>query len=150
MPKLKTNAAAKLGHGCATLYKPEYDQIAANLCLLGATDPQLARALNVSVRTIHNWKHAHESFMHAITKSKEIADAEVVAALFKRALGYQGAEKEYPPDVTACLFWLKNRQSKNWRDRVDNVLTDDEGNTLAPPSLIIMGVKPIVINGTAL
>jgi hypothetical protein len=24
--------------------------------------------------------------------------------------------KHYPPDVTACIFWLKNRQPEKWRD----------------------------------
>jgi hypothetical protein len=25
-----------------------------------------------------------------------------------------------PPDVTACIFWLKNRRPKEWRDRVEH------------------------------
>ena len=27
--------------------------------------------------------------------------------------------EHYPPDTTACIFWLKNRQPGRWRDRVD-------------------------------
>ena len=26
-------------------------------------------------------------------------------------------EKHYPPDVTACIFWLKNRMREEWRDK---------------------------------
>lgn len=25
-----------------------------------------------------------------------------------------------PPDVTACIFWLKNRRSSEWRDKTDH------------------------------
>ena len=28
--------------------------------------------------------------------------------------------EHYPPDVTACLFWLKNRRPDRWRD-VQNI-----------------------------
>ena len=43
--------------------------------------------------------------------------------------------KHYPPDTTAAIFWLKNRQKDNWRDKQEvdtnvnmniNNLTDDE------------------------
>ena len=72
-------------------------------------------------------------------------------SLFKRINGYshpedkifnnQGVElvvptiKHYPPDTTAAIFWLKNRQKDNWRDKQEvdtnvnmniNNLTDDE------------------------
>jgi hypothetical protein len=26
-------------------------------------------------------------------------------------------KKHYPPDTTACIFWLKNRQPQQWRDK---------------------------------
>ena len=36
-------------------------------------------------------------------------------------------DKHYPPDSTAAIFWLKNRQPKVWRDRVEQkvVLSED-------------------------
>lgn len=30
--------------------------------------------------------------------------------------------KIFPPDTTACIFWLKNRQPKIWRDKVEQEL----------------------------
>jgi hypothetical protein len=30
-----------------------------------------------------------------------------------------GIVEHYPPDTTACIFWLKNRQPQRWRDRVE-------------------------------
>lgn len=54
-------------------------------------------------------------------------------ALYKRALGYDAEEtkvevengkkkitrvtKHVPPDVTAAIFWLKNRKPGAWRDK---------------------------------
>jgi hypothetical protein len=66
----------------------------------------------------------------------------VERSLYERAVGYNyeatkifmpaGREKpvyapyieHVPPDVTACIFWLKNRDPENWRDvqNVDHVL----------------------------
>jgi len=27
--------------------------------------------------------------------------------------------KHYPPDTTACIFWLKNRKPREWRNRTE-------------------------------
>ena len=32
-------------------------------------------------------------------------------------MGYNQNGKHYPADVTACIFWLKNRLPAEWRDR---------------------------------
>lgn len=98
----------------------------------GATDAQVARSIGVSKRTIENWKGRHPEFLHSIKESKEIADDLVEASLFSRAVGYSFLTekifcyhgqivraktiKHHIPDVTAQIFWLKNRQPKRWRD----------------------------------
>ena len=28
-------------------------------------------------------------------------------------------DEKTPPDTTACIFWLKNRQPDKWRDKQD-------------------------------
>lgn len=125
--------------GRPTLYKPEYDGIAEQMALLGATDVQLAGAFGVSEDTIHEWKLVHPNFSESLKRGKDQADARVAKSLFERALGYshpavkiiavangnnQGSTIEevpytehYPPDTTAAIFWLKNRQKAQWRDR---------------------------------
>ena len=125
-------------------YKKEFAEQAKKLCLLGATDESLADFFGVSTTSIYNWKNAHPEFVEALKEGKDIADATVAQSLFNRACGYKTKEakiasvdgkitdivevdKHYPPDSTAAIFWLKNRQPKVWRDRVEQkvVLSDD-------------------------
>lgn len=126
-------ANAKVGR--PTDYKPEYVKLAYNYCLLGATDKELGDYFGVTESTINLWKIEHPEFLESIKNGKEKADAEVVQSLHKRASGYrqkvqkamqyQGdvviaeIEEEVAPDTTAAIFWLKNRQGRNWRDKQD-------------------------------
>jgi DNA-binding XRE family transcriptional regulator len=121
-------------------YKPEYDELAYNYALLGATDKQLGEFFDVSEVTINAWKKDHPSFLKSLKKGKSIADSQVANALFHRALGYSHPEtkiatnegritdsqefmKHYAPDPTAAIFWLKNRQPALWRDKTEQVVT---------------------------
>ncbi len=94
--------------GRPTGYKPEYVETAYHLCCLGLTNDQLGERLGVTRATINNWKQLHPDFFDAIKRGKEDADSLVVNALRKKALD---------GDTTAMIFWLKNRQPKDWRDR---------------------------------
>lgn len=125
--------------GRPTDYKEEYNLQAEKLCKLGATDKELADFFEVTEQTINNWKNDHEGFFESLKKGKHLADAEVAERLYQRAMGYEhdseeikvvsvgqgeGSEiervpvrKVYPPDTTAAIFWLKNRQPAKWRDK---------------------------------
>ena len=35
-------------------------------------------------------------------------------------------EEELAPDVTACIFWLKNRDPEHWKDKHDVDLSGDD------------------------
>lgn len=119
--------------GRPTKYKPEYDQQAYKLCLLGHTDAELAKFFDVNEDTIHEWKKVYITFSESIKAGKEIADADVTMSLYKRAMGCTTPDidikvvdgqivetpliKHYPPDPTSMIFWLKNRQKDKWRDK---------------------------------
>lgn len=131
--------------GAPTKYKKEYNEQTFKICLLGATDSDLAGFFNVSESTINKWKLDYPEFSESIRRGKEEADANVANRLYKRALGYSHAEekifndqgsilradtvKHYPPDTTAAIFWLKNRQPKKWRD--SKLIQGDEENPIA-------------------
>ena len=122
--------------GRPTKYKKEYDQLAYNYALLGATDETMAGYFEVTVKTFNNWKHDHPTFLQSLKAGKADSDAFVAKSLFGRATGFTKKETklaqvdgqftdskeidvEVIPDVTACIFWLKNRQPDLWRDRVE-------------------------------
>ena len=97
---------------------------------MGARDADLARAFDVSESTIDNWKAAHPEFLAALKAGRELADAEVANSLYRRAIG----DGDRPPDVTACIFWLKNRRPDLWRDahRQEHAITTPDKTELTP------------------
>lgn len=119
--------------GRPSKYKDEFPEQARKLCLLGATDKDMAGFFGVSEQTVNAWKGEHPEFLESIKKGKELADATVAESLYHRANGYshpdvhisnfQGAititplTKHYPPDTAAGIFWLKNRRPDRWRDK---------------------------------
>src|SRR5215831_15756104 len=88
------------------------------------------RAFDVSESTIDNWKAAHPEFLAALKTGRELADAEVANSLYRRAIG----DGDRPPDVTACIFWLKNRRPDWWRDahRQEHAITTPEQADTSP------------------
>ena len=127
--------AKKPENGRPPIYKPEFAQQAYRLCLLSATDANLAEFFGVTEMTVNRWKVAHPAFRQALRAGKVEADANVAESLYKRAIGYSHPEthvtnyqgqitvtnlvKHYPPDTLAAIYWLKNRQPGKWRDRVE-------------------------------
>ncbi len=118
--------------GRPTLYKPENAEIARLSSMIGATNDTLAERFEVSPRTIDNWIATIQDFRDVVHKGRQAADESVVAALFARATGmertvtkvfcYKGEPvmasyiERLPPDVRACIFWLRNRRPEQWRE----------------------------------
>lgn len=135
--------------GRPTKYQDSYPEQAEKLCKLGATDAELADFFNVVESTLNLWKVEYPEFSEAIKAGKTLADANVADRLYQRAMGFehdseeikvvsdgQGAgssiervpiRKIYPPDTTAAIFWLKNRQRDKWRDKTETELTGKDG-----------------------
>jgi hypothetical protein len=140
--------------GRPTDYREEYNMQAEKLCKLGATDKELADFFEVCEDTINEWKKVHPEFSESIKKGKILADAEVADRLYQRAMGFEHDSEEikvmfdretneqyieripikkiYPPDAVAAIFWLKNRQKKKWRDKIEQGFTDNDGNDVNP------------------
>jgi hypothetical protein len=132
--------------GRPSSFREEYSEQAFKLCLLGATDKQLADFFEVSEQTLNAWKKARPEFLESLKRGKDQADATVAQSLYRRALGYshdavkifndQGKPlvvphtEHYPPDTTACIFWLKNRQKDKWSDKQDHEVTGKDGGPI--------------------
>ena len=107
----------------------------------GLTDEQIASNIGICTATLYNWKANHVEILEALKKGKDVVDIQVENALLKRALGYEYEEvmaetsddgikrrvtkKFIPPDVTAQIYWLKNRRPEFWRDKPESVGDSD-------------------------
>src|SRR5215211_9270689 len=121
--------------GRPTRFEPEMCEQAHNYCLLGATNDELAEFFDVSPSTIDRWLAERADFRDAVHSGRVAADARVARGLYARAIGYDrtfersvviGNEVKpvtstvhYPPNVQACIFWLRNRRRRTWRDGPD-------------------------------
>jgi hypothetical protein len=128
--------------GRPTTYKPENAEIARQACMLGATNDTLAERFEVCQRTIDNWIATIPEFRDAVRQGREVADEAVVSALFARATGMEqkmtkvfchrgqpvtaNYTVQLPPDVRACIFWLRNRRPEQWRENRLLVEEEDE------------------------
>jgi hypothetical protein len=119
--------------GRPTRFEPEMCAQAHNYCLLGATNDELAEFFGVHPSTIDRWIAERSDFGDAVKRGRVVADSRVARGLYDRAVGYDrtaersvivGGELKpvtitvhYPPNVQACIFWLRHRRRGTWGDR---------------------------------
>jgi len=140
-------------------YDPAYNEQARKLCILGYIDEELADFFQKHVSTIYEWKKKHPKFSEAINAGRDLANADVADSLYNRAMGYThksehihvnakgdvtrvAIDKHYPPDSTACIFFLKNRDRTRWQDKQNHEINPGDElkelmgmipSTLGPP-----------------
>lgn len=109
----------------------------------GATITSACEAVGISRETFYDWMKKKPDVSDTIKKTMAIPDKKVENALFKMATGsFRYTEKHYEqirdakgkttekqliktirkralPNVTAQIFYLKNKKSEEWRDRHD-------------------------------
>jgi len=113
------------------------------------TDEDIADLFGVSEQTVKNWYKQYPEFLASVKRAKAVSDDKVERSLFERATGYSVPDvhitgkgtkipiiKHYPPDVVACIFWLKNRRGEQWRDKQE--LTVD-ARSLADIAAVMRG-----------
>lgn len=149
--------------GRPTDYQEEFAAQAEKLCLLGATDDELADFFGVHRSTIYRWKHVHDDFCDAVKSGKEKADERVERSLYQKATGYNyteqqaikvkkgqheeevevvEVEKHAPADTTAAIFWLKNRRKDQWRDKQELDHTSSDGS-MTPARIELVALTPV-------
>ena len=128
---------------CKEKYDDTFPLLAEGYAREGMIDKEIAAKLGISESTYYEYQNKYSEFSEAIKKGKKPVDIEVENALLKRALGYEYEEqtveykaakegeavkpthvkktkKQVVPDVTAQIFWLKNRRPDLWKDRQDH------------------------------
>jgi len=133
--------------GRPSTFFPEYIDLARDVCAAtGATDKELAKLFECTLKRLVKWKQAQPLFRQAIKEGKDEFDSDrIEASLKRRATGYEFDEikeetskdgpkrtvttKHYAPEVGAMAFWLKNRRPDRWRDK-RNLEVEGGGVTL--------------------
>lgn len=121
-------------------YDPAFCERVKTFGKEGATDLETADYLEISVASLYRYKAEYPAFCEALKQGKAFADHRVEESLYHKAVGYTFDSEEIrvlrdgtvvrvpvrehvPPDTTAAIFWLKNRQPERWRDKTDHELT---------------------------
>jgi len=143
-------------------YHDEYAGQAEKLCLLlGATTNDLALFFGVNATTVERWQKRHPAFAEAVKRGKMVADSHVAESLYRQASGIATVkrtkvfadpksgqqmiveyEEQLPPSTLAAIFWLKNRQPAQWRDRQKVEMKDLEKMTDEQLAAIASGQDP--------
>lgn len=82
----------------------------------GLTNEQIASNMDIAVSTLWEWRKKSPKISSALKIGKDEADIQVENALYKEAL---------KGNTTAIIFWLKNRKSKEWRDKIQQEITTE-------------------------
>jgi hypothetical protein len=126
--------------GRPTRFEPEMCAQAHNYCRLGATNDELAEFFSVHPSTIDRWIAERADFGDTVKRGRVVADSRVARGLYDRAVGYDRTVERsvvvggvlkpvtstihYPPNVQACIFWLRHRRRETWGDRAPASGTD--------------------------
>lgn len=122
----------------------------------GAGIDEIADKLGVARSTVFKYQEKYEDFADALKKGKEIVDAEVENSLKKECIGYYYEEtttttsavidertgqvtdfkkvetkttKRYArPSVSAIAYYLNNRVSDKWRNRIVTTIEEIDNN----------------------
>jgi hypothetical protein len=131
----KVSKRGRVGEGRPSKYAEWMIPVVREMGMLGATLQNLANALQVDDLTVSRWMDIPE-FGSAVREVRDDLDARVERSLFERAMGFEHASEKvfcnakgevsradtrvkYAPDTQAAIFWLKNRQPKKWREKLE-------------------------------
>ncbi|RPI19048.1 MAG: hypothetical protein EHM58_03275 [Ignavibacteriae bacterium] len=102
----------------------------------GLTDESIANVLGVTPHQIWLAKNTHRALAEALKAGRDKADKNVIETLYRKAIGYEKKEiqyfklkdfvngvtvtKYYQPDLSAIIFWLKNRRPEEWKEIIES------------------------------
>lgn len=139
-------------------YDPNYHPAEAEerLSQDGLTDVELAEYFGIAARTFYEWQKRFPEFRSAVVNGKKPANKRVAGALYRKATGYtirfteitreraidkNGRKRlvvtkevdkaqHVPADTQAAMFFLKNRDPEQWRDRQEHEITGKDGGPI--------------------
>ena len=98
----------------------------------GLTYEQIANNMGIGLTTLKEWRQKEPTIQSTLKKGREVVDYEVENALLKNALD---------GNVTAQIFWLKNRKKDQWREKIEN---NDEEKDIQNAKDIVIKIRNAV------
>lgn len=77
-------------------------------CRNGATDLEIYTRLGIGKDAFYEYKKQFPEFSDTLKYNKEYCDGQIENALFEAAKA---------GNVTAMIFWLKNRRGRKWKEK---------------------------------
>lgn len=119
----------------------------------GMTIQEITEKIGVDPRTFRAWRKKCPKMDEVLTVGVEISNAKAVNSLFKKVTGFYYDEitrelvegemrvtkivtKYVPPETKACLAWLFNRNSADWR-AIQEPLDSDSPSLLAAQNVLV-------------
>lgn len=121
------------------------------LAKLGCTHETIAGQLGIAISTFYKWIKEHPQFSKAVKAGEIDADANMASAMYAAGTGNKrvvqvvtkiknGPDRETtvvdeiiiedPLNVSAQIFWLKNRRRDLWRDVRSNEMSGPDGRAI--------------------
>lgn len=104
------------------------------LAAKGLSDTDIIKALDISRTQFYVWLKEKPHFAYSLLKYRELAHVNVENALYNNAIGYVYQEqaatasgkvvtilKQRLPETKAQTFYLTNRRSAQWKNKVEQV-----------------------------
>lgn len=114
----------------------------------GFSEKQIAGKMGVSFQSVYTWKKKCPELVQALKEKQEVHTAHAETALVKSCTGYYVWEEKWragedgemypcekykkwvPPNVTALIFYLKNRGNGRWADKVEQEISGKNGGAI--------------------
>lgn len=133
-PPGSNNGGGRRPGGKTNIVLPEVDpiQVMLSLARAGLNDEEICLSFGFTPSQWFGLMANRPDLKEMIEDARDEPNHRVEQALFKRAVGYQVKEttkvngepvkvviKEIAPDPVSCIFWLKNRSPRKWRDVIE-------------------------------
>lgn len=141
-------------------YRLEFCEQVRKLAMVPVSEKRMAELIGIGHALFLKWLEIYPELNAALESGRSLADADVVEALYRRAIGFSHPHtklfvnrgtradpcfeivehtmiEHYPPDTGACEFWLTNRQPEHWRKTQTIENTGPDGMPLLPPMIQI-------------
>lgn len=143
------------------VYLPDNLQLVRMIAMKGATDDEIESVYGLGKGQIAKWYKAYPGLKKAVEEGRTTADAEVLHALFKTAVGYHETEEQavggkeptvmevrryFPGQFLAQKHWLANRKREDWpaKETVEHTGRNGEPIKVESRNDLIDGILKLV------